>query len=415
MPALIKLKEEMRKASLQAQTIVDDANLSFSDKKEALDKAEADIKAFSEQIAELTRRDDEQKYLDTQRKKYSGMAEVVDAEKSGADTVERSTKSVSEQLFGSQDFMTKAYGPDRPNVFSTGPIELKATLTETTAGGTTGAGLAQPDVRPGILPILFQRLTIQDLIPGGQTGSALVRYLKETVATNAAAAVAEGAAKPASTLNFAAVDEPVKKVATTLKVTDELFADVPALRSYVDNRLMLFVQIQEEAQLASGSGSGANITGLLNRSGLTAAQAKGADTGVDAIYKDITKIRIASFLDPDAIVLHPTDWQNIRLSKDANGQYYGGGPFTGAYGNGGMPGDMLWGLRVVPTQAMTAGTALVGAFGTAAQVFTNGGLRVEATNSNEDDFLNNLIAIRAEVRLALAVYRPSAFSTVTGL
>jgi HK97 family phage major capsid protein len=407
MPTLEDLRTAARKVALDGQAIAEDTSLPMAEKKEKLDKVDVEFKKYQEQIA------DEQ-YLDEKRKTFAAAGDITDTEEKSEPTP-HTGKSISAQLFASPDFMTKAYGPNRPASFSTGPIELKATLTETTAGGTTGAGLAQPDVRPGLLPILFQRLTIQDLIPGGQTGSALVRYLKETVATNAAAAVAEGAAKPASTLNFAAVDEPVKKVATTLKVTDEMFSDVPALRSYIDNRLLLFVQIQQEAQIASGSGSGANLTGILNRSGLTAAQAKGADTGPDAIYKDITKIRIASFLDPDAIVMHPTDWQNIRLAKDANGQYYGGGPFTGAYGNGGMPGDQLWGLRVVVTQAMTAGTALIGAFGTAAQVFTNGGLRVEATNSNEDDFLTNLIAIRAEVRMALAVYRPSAFSTVTGL
>jgi HK97 family phage major capsid protein len=236
------------------------------------------------------------------------------------------------------------------------------------------------------------------------------------VATNAAAAVAEGGAKPASTLNFAAVDEPVRKVATTIKVTDEMMQDVPAIRSYIDNRLTLFVQIASEAQILTGAGTGANITGILNRSGLTAAQAIGTDTAPDAIFKDITKIRVASFLEPDGIVIHPTNWQTIRLAKDANNQYYGGGPFTAAYGaGGGMAPDMLWGKRVVVTQAMTAGTALVGAFAQAAQIFNNGGLTVEATNSNEDDFLNNLIALRAERRLALAVYRPSAFSTVTGL
>ena len=37
------------------------------------------------------------------------------------------------------------------------------------------------------------------------------------------------------------------------------------------------------------------------------------------------------------------------------------------------------------------------------------------TNSNEDDFKNNLVALRAEERLALAVYRPGAFGKVTGL
>ena len=55
------------------------------------------------------------------------------------------------------------------------------------------------------------------------------------------------------------------------------------------------------------------------------------------------------------------------------------------------------------------------AFGQAAQVFRKGGIRVEASNSHSDFFIKNLVAIRAEERLALAVYRPGAFGEVTGL
>jgi HK97 family phage major capsid protein len=406
LPDLKELKDQMTKRSVEAQTVVNDEKMTMPEKREALDKIEVDLKAFSEQIKDI-------EYLDEKRKQYVGAGDIETAPAEKHEP-KITGKTISDQLLATAEFKS-VNDPGRPATFTTGPVELKTTLTETTAGGTAGSGLAQPQVLPGILPILFQRLTVQDLMPGGQTGNALVRYLKETAATNAAAAVAEGAAKPASTLVYSAVDEPVRKIATTLKVTDELFADVPALRSYIDNRLMLFVEMATEAALVSGAGA-PSLTGILQRSGLTAAQAKGADTAIDAIYKDITKIRVASFLEPDAIVVHPTDWQGIRLLKDSNNQYFGGGPFTGAYGNGGgMAPDMLWGKRVVVTTAITVGTALVGAFATAAQVFSRGGLTVEATNSNEDDFLNNLIALRAEQRLALAVYRPGAFSTVTGL
>src|SRR5438132_6081081 len=112
-----------------------------------------------------------------------------------------------------------------------------------------------------------------------------------------------------------------------MKVTDETLQDVAGIRSWVDGRLMLFTTIEEELQLLSGNGVAPDLTGLLNRSGLTAAQTLSSDTEVDCIFKEITKIRIASFLEPDAIVLHPTDWQDIRLSKDGASQYYGGGPF----------------------------------------------------------------------------------------
>jgi HK97 family phage major capsid protein len=112
--------------------------------------------------------------------------------------------------------------------------------------------------------------------------------------------------------------------------------------------------------------------------------------------------------------------------KDANGQYYGGGPFGFAsYGQSGQTTgtttslsagtDTLWGLRVVVTPAIAQGTALVGAFQLSAQVLRREGMRVEATNSNEDDFLKNLVAIRVEERLGLAVYRPAGFGTITGL
>jgi HK97 family phage major capsid protein len=413
--SLVELEQAKNKAAFDALEIAIDKSRTPAEIIEAREKAEAELKKYQDALAEIHKKEEQDRYLDQARKAFSNGGELVPFDRVGVDTVERVARTVADQLFEDPAFM-KMYDADRPNVFSTGPIKVKATLTETTAGGTTGGGLAQPQVTPGILPILFQPLTVEDLIPGGQTGAALVRYLKETVATNAAAAVAEGAAKPASTLNFAAVDEPVRKVATTIKVTDEMMQDVPAIRSYIDNRLTLFVQLATEAQILSGAGTGANLTGILNRAGLTAAQAIGTDTAPDAIYKDITKIRVASFLEPDGIVIHPNNWQTIRLAKDANNQYYGGGPFTAAYGaGGGMAPDMLWGKRVVVTTAMTAGTALVGAFGTAAQIFNNGGLTVEATNSNEDDFLNNLIALRAERRLALAIYRPSAFSTVTGL
>jgi HK97 family phage major capsid protein len=119
-------------------------------------------------------------------------------------------------------------------------------------------------------------------------------------------------------------------------------------------------------------------------------------------------------VEPDAIVIHPTDWQTIRLGKDSQGQYYAGGPFTGAYGNGGYTNVAdIWGVKAVITTAIAQGTVLVGGFQESGQVFRRQGITLEMTNSNVDDFVNNLITLRAEERLALAVYRPAGFGKVT--
>ena len=132
-------------------------------------------------------------------------------------------------------------------------------------------------------------------------------------------------------------------------------------------------------------------------------------TVADAIFAQMMALAWSSFLMPDGIVMNPADWAQVATLKTSTGEYLGGGPFTSAQT------PTLWGLPVAVTPVMVMNTALVGAFKTGAQIFRRGGLRVEASNSHQDFFIKNLVAIRAEERLALAVYRPSAFGTVTGV
>lgn len=309
--------------------------------------------------------------------------------------------------------------------WTSGPVELpdfKATVT------TTASPIIQPDALGGIreaTAVALRRLTIEDLLATGTTDSGTVRYLREITNTNAAAAVTEGDAKPESTITFDQVDEPVRKVATFLPVSDEMLEDEAQIRSYLDNRLRLFVEHAKESQLLNGSGTAPNLRGLLNRTGIqtatraalgtSAGETAAASTIAAALYMAITNIRVNAKVEPDGIVMHPTNWAALRLSKDSAGQFLGGGPMIGAYGNGLMAGETAWGLPVVVTSAIAANTALVGAFGTMAQVFYRNGLTVEASNSHSDFFQKNLTAIRAEQRLALAVYRPEAFHAITAL
>jgi HK97 family phage major capsid protein len=326
----------------------------------------------------------------------------------------RALKSMGQQLVddaGFRDFVKRqghrsssAWISPMVEVFDPG---MRATTLDTTSG--SGGQLIVSDYQAGIVPLLFKRLVVADLLAPGTTDSNSVTYMKETTFTNAAAPTSEGAAKPESTLVFAQVTDNVQKIAHFLPVTEEMLEDVAQIRSYVDGRLRLGVQLTEEDQLLNGSGTPPAIRGILNRTGLTAAQARGTDTNADAIFKQITTIATTVFIDPDGVVLNPANWQTIMLAKDANGQYYGAGPFASAQQM------TIWGLPAVRTPSIASGTALVGAFQQAAQVFRKGGIRVEASNSHQDFFIKNLVAIRAEERLALAVYRPAAFGTVTGL
>lgn len=279
----------------------------------------------------------------------------------------------------------------------------------------TSSGLTSIEKLPGIVDLGVRPLMVKDLLAPGATSNTTIRYIREVSFTNYATTVAEGAAKSQALFEYQEVDAAVRKIAAYVKVTDELFADYLQMASYINQRLPYMVERTEEDQLLNGNGIAPNLTGILQTAGIQ-TQPKGADTAADALYKALTLIRFTAFFEPDGYIIHPTDWQALRLAKDSAGQYFGGGPFTGAYGGGPLVQfDSFWGKPVAITPAIVQGTVLAGAFKLGAQYFQREGLTVDMTNSDQDDFIKNLMTIRAEERLALAVYRPLAFCQVTGL
>lgn len=320
-----------------------------------------------------------------------------------------SRKSLGQQFVASEAmaWLKKTSGSRSMGNWTSPSAELMAaTLTEDAASG--GDLLIAQQV-PGILPLLFKRLVVADLIAPGTATSNLISFMKETTFTNAAATVAEGADKPESTLIFDAATAAVRKIAHWLPVTDEMLEDVAQIQSYIDARLQLGVELKEEDQLLNGSGIAPNVLGLMLLPGITAAHPRGADSNIDAILKQLTIIATTVFVQPSGIVMNPANWMTVQLTKNAAGNYLGSGPWTSPQAT------QLWGLPVAVTPSIVANSALVGDFRGSAQIFRKGGLRVEASNSHSDFFVKNLTAIRAEERLALAAYREAAFGQVTGL
>ena len=189
--------------------------------------------------------------------------------------------------------------------------------------------------------------------------------------------------------------------------------DLDYVVSEINSTALYDLAVKEEAALLNGSGTAPNLRGILNRTGVQ-THAQSTDTVADAIFKALGKVQTATGFTADAIVINPQDYEALRLQKDTNGQYFGGGFFSGQYGNGVvLENPPLWGRRTVTTTAIAAGTVLVGAFSTAAKVFRKGGVRVESTNSHNDDFTNDKITVRVRERLGLQVKYPSAFVKVT--
>ena len=119
----------------------------------------------------------------------------------------------------------------------------------------------------------------------------------------------------------------------------------------------------------------------------------------DAIYKAMTKIQVSSELSASGMIIHPTDWQDIRLLRTVDGIYIWGNPSEAGP-------ERVWGLPIVKTTSIAENTGLVGAFDTAAQIFRRKNVTFEVSNSHSDFFVKNKLAIRCVERLAMPVYRP---------
>lgn len=279
-------------------------------------------------------------------------------------------------------------------------VEVKDISSLTTdAAGSVGTMVQPQRVSGTELP--QRRMTIRALLAQGNTNSNSIEYDKEKGFTNNAAPVAEGSLKPQSEIQYEEATAPVRTIAHWMRASVQILADAPGLRSIIDNRLRYGLSYVEEAQLLNGSGSGQNLEGLV-----TAATAFAAPGGlvagqmIDTIRLGMLQVALAEY-PPNGVVLNPIDWAYIEMLKDGEGRYLIGNPQ-------GTLSPSLWGLPVVPTQAMGVDNFLVGAFDLAAQIFDRQDATVEVSTEDQDNFVKNKVTIRAEERLALAIYREEA-------
>lgn len=289
--------------------------------------------------------------------------------------------------------------------------DLTGAEAERTFGLKTIVTLTEAPADPGPrrAPVLSaqEERTVADLMLPGTMDTGSFTYLEETTFTNAAATVAEAGTKPESALAFTERTITARKIATWIPATDEVFGDVSGFDSYVRGRLSFMVERTEEVQLLTGNGTPPNLRGVNNATGVQ-SQAKGADPTPDAVFKAMTLVRDTGFAEPTAAVFHPNDWQDIRLLRTADGIYIFGNPTEASP-------ERIWGLEVRITTAQTENTGLVGAFRPFTQIFRREGITISVSTEHSTYFVENKVAILAEERLALAIYRGAAFAKVTGI
>lgn len=275
-------------------------------------------------------------------------------------------------------------------------LDLKNTVT---SGSTT----VFPQQNQAIISGDFKPLTIRQLLRSVPVSSNAVYSLREASWTNNAAEVSQGAAKAESALTMEQYNVTIQTVAHFIKVSNQLMQDAPAVMAYIDSRLRDGLAQRVDAQLLNGNGTSPNLSGITDSGNYTAYTASSGDLLVDAINRAKYQLWAKGYA-PDAVIVNPADWGKMERTREYNA--------TVGFGNYlyGMPGSTAanpFGVRVVLSNNMTEGKFAIGAFDMAAVVYNRQGATIEMGFVGSD-FTNNLVTIRAEERLALAIEKPSA-------
>lgn len=263
-----------------------------------------------------------------------------------------------------------------------------------------------PDRKPGVVPGASQMLTLESFLPTMPTTSNAIEYTREATFVNNAAETAEGVAKPESDITWSLQTMPVSTVAHWIKISKQLAADNAALAAYVNARMIYGVNRRVETQLAVGNATAPNLSGLFRVGNFTAHGYADAALGTTfkklvLIRKIIADLKVVGY-QADAILLNPADWATIEIELLTT---------TGMQARvsvDSMGVTRLFGLPVIEAVGVAADTFLVGSFREGCTLHNRQGVMVELSEHDTDNFVKNLVTIRAERRLALCVEVPAA-------
>lgn len=244
------------------------------------------------------------------------------------------------------------------------------------------AGNRYLDQAAGLYPLL-------DLIPTVQTSLNAFPVWGTTVSDGGAAVVPEGDAKPPLDITEAKIDVALELVAVYTQATRQVLEDVNMARSIIDTHLRRAV-LKKFEELA--------VTAITSATLPTAVAPHTGGTLQGAIRLGMATVQAAGW-NPTVVAVNPADSASIDVA---------------ALGNQCCNGDNYWGLRVVPVVGLTAGTAIVGDFGSGATTYERySGVSLFVTDSHADTFIHNVFTFLAEARRKTVIERADAFAKVS--
>lgn len=327
-------------------------------------------------------------------------AEVVALQKKNEEYPEEGERqlSIGEKFVNTKGFKTLAADVrSKEHVRET--FSTKSATVSTTTTGITDNFLGGVGTLPGVVSVPSRRLIVEGLIPHIPVSSGSMQMVKETGFTNGAAVVAEGSSKPETTFAFEKYNVNIETVAHWTKISEQLAADAPAVAAFINARMQYGLQAKIDSDILVGAGTSGALSGFLNTGNHTDYSSAitpyaSGDTLIDFAARIQAELESLNYT-PEYLILNPKDWTDLSLLKDGQKRYILGGP-------GQNVEKSLWGVPVITTGAMTKGKYIMADFTLGGAILDRQELTVDIDRT-QDDFIKNLLTIRVERRLGLAV------------
>ena len=314
-------------------------------------------------------------------------------------------KSFGEQFIASEEYKSAAARGAR----TTSAVTMRKDIS---SGGASAGALVRPDRRPDVIVPPDRPTFVRDLLPTLPTTSNAVEIMRQNVyTTNAAPQAGEFAKKAESNITYELQTVNIRTMAHFVPASRQILDDAPMLQRLIDSRLAYGLALLSDEQLLFGDGLGQNLTGLMvdpdvsDIGGLPVGTASDDVPAamLDHLRKAVTELQINEFYNVNGVVINPQDWQTLELAKGSDGHY-----IWVTVPNGGE--QRLWRVPVIVSNAMAQGSFLMGDWQLGATIYDRQQLDIRVSESHEEFFVKNAVAILAEERYGLGIELPKAYA-----
>lgn len=270
----------------------------------------------------------------------------------------------------------------------------------------------------------MRQLRVRDLLPqvpvSGSNAVEIMRYASVTnnaapqqpTPANTAVGAGELVAKAKSDYTWQLVTVPICTMAHHVIASRQVLSDAAQLQSLIDSELAYGLQLLSDDQILNGDGTNQNLTGILNDSSINdvgeiangTAPADLPAAMIDHIRAAITECQKNEYYNINGLLLNPVDWQTLETAKATDGHY-----LLVAFAASSEETPRVWRVPVIVTNAIDAGSFLVGDWQMGAKLYVREGVSIRVAEQHAELFTSNGVAILGEERYALGVNLPLAF------